>query len=308
MKSAFCIFVLWPAVGVLAATAFLRPVNNTFVLSPGIACPLPDANDLNFGGSGSLCVSSPIARAYDPLQGIDHPPKGEFITLLKFDASVCSETTISALVLKLAITCGNQSAGGIFNYLGSPGDFDLYWVDNAWQQGYGTPLSPADPNAGITYTGLMSLLDQTDYVYLETLYYNAQYPYSAGENWFEFELNLEKESYAGLKEAVESGETITFMLLAPMESASCFNIRAYIQYAPNGSYTIRNTGPVLKVQAAIPFSHVDFDKDGRLTISDLIYITDFWLQTGDALVADLAPLGGDGIVNMLDFCEFAQFW
>ena len=47
---------------VFAVTGSLRPMNNTFVLDPGLASPFPDANDLNFGGSGSLCVASATAR------------------------------------------------------------------------------------------------------------------------------------------------------------------------------------------------------------------------------------------------------
>jgi hypothetical protein len=308
MKKTVCILLLLPAVHAFAVTGSFRPINNTFVLSPGIASPLPDANDLNFGGSGSLCVSSSTARAYDPNTGIDHPSKGEFISLLKFDSSLCVDTVLSRMTLKLAITDGNQSANGIFNYLGSPGDFDLYWISSDWEQGYGTPTIRAGSDVGITYSGLVSLLSTTDVNYLETLHYDAQYPYSAGENWFTFELNLESENYAGLVAAMARGKTVTLMLLAPQGSTACFNFRAYVQYTKNGTYTIRNTGPYLEVETALPLSAIDFDGSGRIDLLDLSYLIDHWHETGDNLVADIAPLGGDGVVDILDLEEFMKYW
>ena len=198
MRYALWISLLVPAAQAFAVTGSFRPLHNTFVLSPGMASPLPDANDLNFGGSGSLCVSSSTARAYDVNEGIDHFPKGEFFTLLQFDASLCAGTILSEMALKLAITNGNQSAKGIFNYLGHPGYFDLYWVSNDWLQGYGTPSVMASSDVGITYTELINLLDATPPAYLETLFYDAQYAYADGENWFTFELDLGQGHYADL--------------------------------------------------------------------------------------------------------------
>lgn len=308
MREALCIALLVPAAQVFAVTGSLRPVNNTFVLSPGIVSPLPDANDRNFGGSGSLCVSSSTARAYDPNDGIDHLPKGEFITLLKFDFSLCKGTTLSALTLRLAITNGNQSANGIFNYLGSPGSFDLYWISSDWQQGYGTPNVAVGSDGGITYTSLVSLLDQSGSTYLETLYYDARYPYWTGENGFDFELNLADPNYAGLVDAIESGETVTFMLHAPQDSGVCFNLRAYIQHNKNGTHTIRDTGPFLDVEATLPVSAVDFDGNGEIDSVDLSYIVDHWQETGQGLSGDIAPLGGDGIIDILDLIEFMKYW
>lgn len=308
MGRALCIALLVPAAQVFAVTGSLRPVHNTFVLSPGIASPLPDANDRNFGGSGSLCVSSSTARAYDPDDGIDHLPKGEFITLLKFDFSLCKGATISALSLRLAITNGNQSANGIFNYLGSPGSFDVYWISSDWRQGYGTSNVAAGSDVGITYADLVSLLDRSGSTYLDTLYYDARHPYWAGENWFDFELNLADPNYADLVNAIESGETATFMLHAPQDSGASFNLRAYIQHNMNGTHTIRDTGPFLDVEAILPVDAVDFDGNGRIDAADLAHIVDHWQETGQNLTGDVAPLGGDGIIDILDLIEFMKYW
>ncbi len=212
------------------------------------------------------------------------------------------------MTLKLAITNGNQSAKGIFNYLGSPGDFDLYWISSDWMQGYGTPTVLAGPDAGITYTELISLLDETPVSYLETLHYDARYPYAEGENWFTFEPNLASESYAELIQAVEDGETVTFMLAASPDSSVCFNIRAYLQEREDGTYTIRDTGPFLEIETTLPFDAIDFDANGEIDIADLTCIVDHWQETGEALVGDIAPLGGDGMIDMLDLTEFMKYW
>jgi hypothetical protein len=308
MRNIVCIFLLTATGPAWAVTGSFRPTSNTFVLSPGVASPLAEADGLNFGGSGSLCVSSPLARAYEPNDGIDHLPKGEFVSLLKFDPFLCAGTTLSSMTLRLAITNGNQSAKGIFNYLGSPGDFDLYWISSDWQQGYGTSKTTAGLDAGITYTELMALLDQTTPAYLETLHYDARYSYWEGENWFTFELDVANENYAGLIEAIERGEVVTFMLMALQDSTTCFNFRAYVQGSADGTFTVRDTGPYLDVQTALPFSDVDFDASGQLDIADLSCIVDHWMETGDTLTGDIAPLGGDGVVDMLDLTEFMEHW
>lgn len=302
-----CMFLLSSA-ALFAVNGSLRPKANTFVLSPGPASPLPDANDYNFGGSGSLCVSSSTAHAYDLLAGINHEPKGEFITLLKFDASACADTSLSKLTLNLAITNGNQSSNGIFNYLGNPGNFDLFWMSNDWQQGYGTSKIPALAGVGLTFTTLTSLLETELPVYLETLYYDAYYSYIEGENWFSFELDLSSNNYAELAAAIQRGQTITFMLRASETSDVCFNLRAYIQKTSTGGVTYRTEGPFLNLQTALPFADIDFDESGVIDSTDLLYITDYWLTPADDLKGDIAPLGGDGIINLLDLCEFAKYW
>lgn len=163
-------------------------------------------------------------------------------------------------------------------------------------------------DAGITYTELVSLLDGTTPAYLETLHYDAKHPYSAGENWFDFEFDLTDPNYAGFVEAVEDGRTVTFMLLAPPDSSACFNIRAYVQNNKNGTQTIRDTGPYLKVQAALPAGAFDFDASGTVDPADLDCLIGHWKEIDPALAADIAPLGGDGVVDILDLAEFMEYW
>ena len=48
--------------------------------------------------------------------------------------------------------------------------------------------------------------------------------------------------------------------------------------------------------------------DGIVDIDDVIVLTEHWLQLG-VYCADIAPLPeGDGTVNSLDFAEFAMHW
>ena len=228
--------------------------------------------------------------------------------MLKFDSSLCAGTSLSGMTLKLAITNGNQSANGIFNYLGGPGDFDLCWISNDWKQGYGTPKILAGLNVGITYTGLVDLMERSPSFCLETLHYDANYPYWEGEHWFTFELDLENDRYDPLVEAVERGETITLMLMATPESHVCFNIRAYVQCNKDGTQAVRETGPVLEVNTTLPFSDIDFDNNGTIDYVDIRCILDHWHETGEDLIGDIAPLGGDGVIDILDLTEFMKYW
>jgi hypothetical protein len=50
----------------------------------------------------------------------------------------------------------------------------------------------------------------------------------------------------------------------------------------------------------------DFDTDGKVDMSDLEMLCLYWLQNKPQL--DIAPPGGDGIVNFLDFAAFAANW
>ena len=51
----------------------------------------------------------------------------------------------------------------------------------------------------------------------------------------------------------------------------------------------------------------DFEPDGDVDFADLAVLAQQWLDTQD-LSADIYPAAGDGIVNMLDFAEFAKHW
>jgi len=53
-------------------------------------------------------------------------------------------------------------------------------------------------------------------------------------------------------------------------------------------------------------SPADFDGSGIVDFNDLKVITDNWLTAEPS--ADIAPPGGDGNVDFLDFAEFAKFW
>jgi len=82
--------------------------------------------------------------------------------------------------------------------------------------------------------------------------------------------------------------------------------------------TARDLGPdgwdeeygwgLVDAYAALNYYHVtgDFDRDGSVDFDDLRTLASHWL--GDEPLVDIAPAGGDGIVNFLDFAKFAQNW
>ena len=45
-----------------------------------------------------------------------------------------------------------------------------------------------------------------------------------------------------------------------------------------------------------------------MDLVDLVVFVGQWLQTGDDLAADIYPLRGDGIVNLLDFAILVDHW
>ena len=57
----------------------------------------------------------------------------------------------------------------------------------------------------------------------------------------------------------------------------------------------------------INYAPGDFEPDGDIDAVDLVIIAGEWLQT-ENLSSDIYPAGGDSIVNMLDFAEFAKHW
>jgi hypothetical protein len=50
----------------------------------------------------------------------------------------------------------------------------------------------------------------------------------------------------------------------------------------------------------------DFSRDGKVDINDLAMLAGYWLQNNPQ--TDIAPPGGDGIVNFIDFAAFAANW
>lgn len=60
----------------------------------------------------------------------------------------------------------------------------------------------------------------------------------------------------------------------------------------------------------IPFNKYpgDLNSDGMVDGNDLFIFSGQWLQPGEDPNADIAPNGGDGIVNLLDFAVLANDW
>lgn len=50
----------------------------------------------------------------------------------------------------------------------------------------------------------------------------------------------------------------------------------------------------------------NLDRDCDVDYDDLAILAEYWLK--DELSADIAPIGGDGIVNMPDFAVLAKNW
>ncbi|MBA7628911.1 hypothetical protein ES703_36408 [subsurface metagenome] len=62
------------------------------------------------------------------------------------------------------------------------------------------------------------------------------------------------------------------------------------------------------LETGIVFLPGDFEPDGDVDFDDLAVLVAEWLQSGENLLADIYPVGGDGIVNFLDFAIFAENW
>jgi serine protease len=60
--------------------------------------------------------------------------------------------------------------------------------------------------------------------------------------------------------------------------------------------------------AALNYYHIpcDFNYDRMVNFKDLRILISSWL--GDDLLTDIAPAGGDGIINLLDFAKCADSW
>ncbi|GEM_PF-3512766 len=279
----------------------LRPVADTFVLNPSIwNIHHLDAAMYNYGGAGSRSVASATAYAYQEIDGIviiNDPPKGEFITLLKFDCSRLTGQHISDITLSLYISNGNQSSFGIFNYIGSAGDFDIAWVSNDWEQGTGSPHEmPSNSLDGISYNSLQTMLANATAEWLDTFYYSAENPYGI-PIWYSYTFNLNNGHYSDLLAAIGRGETITFMLTASAQSSVAFNFTTYNQNTSSG-ITLRETGPILTVTTGL------YGTD----ISDLRKLASYWLVTNCTGECGETDLNSDGIVNMFDFAILAKSW
>ena len=60
--------------------------------------------------------------------------------------------------------------------------------------------------------------------------------------------------------------------------------------------------------ATLNYYHIlgDFNYDGSVDFEDLRTLITHWLA--DVPLVDIAPVGGDGIINFLDFAKFAESW
>jgi serine protease len=82
--------------------------------------------------------------------------------------------------------------------------------------------------------------------------------------------------------------------------------------------TARDLGPagwdeqygwgLVDAYAALNYYHVpgDFNYDSKVNFTDLDILTDYWLLNEPSV--DIAPAGGDGIVNLLDYARFSEDW
>lgn len=228
----------------------LRPAADTFVLNPGPGNVRHiDAAKYNYGGAGSRSISS--ANAYAILEdGLTLAPKGEYISLLKFDFTELAGKYIDSITLSLYISNGNRAAYDIFNYAGNEGYFDVSWVANYWEQGTGAPHEivtyPYNSLNGVNFISLQELLDMYPPRLLETFYYTAENPYGQPE-WFGYTFDFSNGNYNQLRMAVSQGQTVSFMLSASEDSDVCFNFSAYnqtwqdtINYRENGPKLIVN--------------------------------------------------------------------
>ncbi|MFZ0035426.1 MAG: S8 family serine peptidase [Sedimentisphaerales bacterium] len=94
------------------------------------------------------------------------------------------------------------------------------------------------------------------------------------------------------------------------------NVEQVIISSPSipGTYTVRISHKASLTNGQQYYSLIvsgysplaDFHGDGFVDFEDLEMLLDYWLQ--DEPLVDIAPSGGDGIINLLDFAKFAQYW
>lgn len=80
--------------------------------------------------------------------------------------------------------------------------------------------------------------------------------------------------------------------IAPEDGDGVINLLDYSKLFADGAYTWT--------------SSADFDRSGKVDIHDLTKIAEGWL--GNNVALDIAPNGGDGTVNLLDFSVLADQW
>jgi hypothetical protein len=238
-----CGLAFLAAAAVQAVTLSTTAIADTFVLNPGPANTLEDADNRNFGGLNSRSVAASTAV------GTTSGQKGEFDSLLRFNATAtlaafdalfgAGNWTVTGVSLKLC-TSYNVSGPGIFNAAGAEGKFAVNYMPNdgsAWVQGQGyTSITPdAKSYSGISYAGLQTLLDATP----ATLVGAYDYVNLGTTQWETFDLGIGTQA---LLDDLLVGDNLS-LLLTPADSQVAFNFTSW-------QYGSSSKPPTLLITAA----------------------------------------------------------
>ncbi|MFA5203550.1 MAG: hypothetical protein WC708_04015 [Lentisphaeria bacterium] len=244
-----CGLAFLAAAAVPAVTVSTPATADTFVLNPGPANTLEDADNRNFGGLNSRSVA-----AYTAV-GTTSGQKGGFDSLLRFNAAAtltafdalygAGNWTITGVSLKLC-TSYNVAGPGIFNAPGAEGKFAVSYMPDdgsGWVQGQGYTSKTPDPTtsySGISYTGLQTILDATP----ATLVGTYDYVNLGTTQWETFDLGTGTQA---LLVDLLNGDNLS-LLLTPADDHVAFNFTSW-QYVG----TIGSRPPTLIITAeAIP--------------------------------------------------------
>jgi subtilase family serine protease len=100
--------------------------------------------------------------------------------------------------------------------------------------------------------------------------------------------------------------------LAPMASTDVIiNLSETVRngrlnYVVNSSADPNSEISIINNTAVKVLVNSDFDGNGKVSFKDLALLVSYWLQNEPSV--DVAPPGGDGIINLLDFALFAENW
>jgi hypothetical protein len=154
------------------------------------------------------------------------------------------------------------------------------------------------------------------YMMVENLYryYELWTASSLGGTWTKIEENWAAKSNLTETEEhwtdqVSHGEILRSGTNERMEIDDINHCEILIQGMLNGDYGDYGNWPYdLGLIWACPAGPADFDDDCDVDFADLKTLTLQWLDVPGEPSADIAPAGGDGIVNFLDFAELAKDW
>jgi hypothetical protein len=136
-----------------------------------------------------------------------------------------------------------------------------------------------------------------------TFNFSTQFPYNGKDNLL-VDFSHNNSSYT-------TNGTCKCSTFGPTRSAYAYSDSAYsdpLNWSGTTSPAVYGSVNVPNIQLTICGKNYigDFDEDGDVDMSDLEMFHEAWLSNDP--VIDIAPPGGDGIVNMLDFAEFAVNW